>query len=65
MKGGADVDLFVRRSALPTPFAYDCASMRRGSRPEKCLFKPAFSTYIVAVYGITDFTNVKLRSRWH
>jgi serine protease len=66
MRSGTDVDLFVRHSALPTPFAYDCASVRRGSRAEKCVFNPASGgSYLIGVYGITDFTNVKLRSRYH
>lgn len=65
MTRGADVDLFVGRTTLPTSFAYDCASARSGSRSEKCVLDPAFNgTYMVGVYGVTDFTNVKLRSRW-
>ena len=63
--GKGDVDLYVRRFSLPTPFANDSASAHPGRHTEKCDFKPPTTlTYYIGVYGRTAFSNLKLKGTY-
>jgi serine protease len=62
VSGHGDVDLYVRRNALPTPFANDRASAHPGHHREKCIFTSVYGSLYIGIYAKTDFT-AKLSGR--
>jgi large repetitive protein len=61
--GEGDVDLYVRRGALPEPYVYDCRPLRQGNE-EVCTFMPPFLTagpWYVLLRGYTAYGGVTLR----
>lgn len=58
--GTGDADLYVRRSALPTEFAYDCRPLRQGNE-ETCTFtSPAAGQWYVMLRGHAAYADVTL-----
>lgn len=64
--GEGDADLLLRRGALPTPDAYDCASVAEpgalaGYVLDFCsVLNPQSGTWYGAVFGYTDYAGVTL-----
>jgi len=57
---GANADLFVRRDAVPTTGAFDCASVTSSSS-EICSFtSPPAGRYYVLLYGAAAYSSVSL-----
>jgi len=60
--GSGDVDLYVRRGALPGPYVYDCRPLREGNE-EICTFVPPFLTaghWYIMLRGHTAYDGVTL-----
>lgn len=60
--GTGDVDLYVRRGALPEQFVYDCRPLRAGNN-ETCTFTGAFLTaghWYIMLRGYTAYSGVSL-----
>jgi large repetitive protein len=62
--GSGDADLYVRRGALPAPFAYDCRPFREGNE-EICTFTPPFlapGPWYIMLRGHTAYGDVRLEA---
>jgi len=61
MSGGTgDMDLYVRRGALPQEFAYDCRPFRPGN-DETCTFvAPTAGTWYIMLRGYAAYADVRL-----
>jgi large repetitive protein len=60
--GTGDVDLYVRRGALPAPYVYDCRPLREGNE-EICTFSPPFLAaghWYIMLRGYTAYGGVSL-----
>jgi large repetitive protein len=60
--GTGDVDLYVRRGALPQQYVYDCRPLRAGN-DEICTFMPPFLTpghWYIMLRGYTAYDGVSL-----
>jgi hypothetical protein len=60
--GTGDVDLYVRRGALPAQYVYDCRPLRQGNE-EICTFTPPYLTaghWYIMLRGYTAFGGVIL-----
>jgi hypothetical protein len=58
--GTSNVNLYVRRDAVPTTGTFDCASTGTAST-EACSFtSPAAGRYFVLLYGASEFASVNL-----
>ncbi len=64
-RGKGDANLYVRRDFLPTSVNYDCAPQKVG-KAETCSQKrpPGFSSCLVMVTGVTDYSDVKLSATY-
>lgn len=62
--GSGDVDMFVRRDAVPTSSDYDCVS-ENPDTTESCLFAaPAQGTYYVLLKGYAAYSGVTLTASY-
>ena len=60
--GTGDVDLYIRRGAVPTFTAYDCASEAGGNAESCVISNPAAGTYFIML-GLWDpYANATLRA---
>jgi hypothetical protein len=60
--GTGDVDLYVRRGALPGPYVYDCRPLRKGNE-EICTFTPPFLSagqWYIMLHGYVAYDGVSL-----
>jgi len=60
--GTGDVDLYVRRGALPAQYVYDCRPLRQGNE-EICTFTPPYLTaghWYIMLRGYTAYGGVSL-----
>jgi len=60
--GAGDVDLYVRRGALPAQYVYDCRPLREGNE-ETCTFTPPFLSpgpWYIMLRGYSAYSGVTL-----
>lgn len=58
--GTGDVDLYLRRGALPQEFAYDCRPFRPGAEETCSIASPAVGTWYIMLRGYSDHAGVTL-----
>lgn len=58
--GTGDGDLYVRESALPGEFAYDCRPLRQGNEETCTMASPAAGAWYIMLRGYTAYTGVTL-----
>jgi hypothetical protein len=58
--GTGDVDLYIRRGALPQEFAYDCRPLRSGNEETCTVTSPAAGYWYIMLRGHTTYAGVRL-----
>jgi len=62
---GMDANLYVRRDAVPTTGAFDCAGTAAGTVVETCSFtSPAAGRYFVLLQGVTSYSSVSIMATY-
>jgi large repetitive protein len=58
--GTGDVDLYIRRGALPQEFVYDCRPFRPGNEETCSVASPAAGSWYIMLRGHADYAEVRL-----
>jgi hypothetical protein len=62
--GTGDVDLYVRRGALPTTTSYDYRPYKVGNEETVSVTNPTAGTWYIMLRGYADYANVTLRATY-
>src|SRR5512142_2389941 len=62
--GTGDVDLYVRRGALPTTTSYDFRPYKVGNEETVSVASPAAGTWYIMLRGYADYANVTLKATY-
>ncbi len=60
--GSGDVDMYLRRGALPTTSAYDCRPYKNGNNETCTVSSPAAGTYYILLHGYSAFSGLSLKT---